>query len=339
MKSPGQCDIRVVHRTQTHETDITEMVESVTWTGDITQAYRKLDVSLVNTQDSRRIRHKIELGDEIRFFNYGKELFRGVVFSLDIGINGKQSLTCYDYNVYLVKNEDTRKFSKVTASQIVRRLCRDFDIPTGTIEDTGYVIPRMIFEKKTLFEMMLMALTETEKQTGRRFFITNRQGRLELLERRKQVRQWVIENGVNLIDAGYSLSIEDMRNQIKVIYRGEDAQTITEIARNNRLIERYGRMQHVEEVNEEKTRSQLRQLARQLLNDLATIDDEARITALGIDEVTAGTAIYVKESMTGIVGGFYVSDDQHNFANGAHGMSLTLSATDDLPRLEYEEGR
>ncbi|MNP82557.1 hypothetical protein D3C76_1812330 [compost metagenome] len=45
----------------------------------------------------------------------------------------------------------------------------------------------------------------------------------------------------------------------------------------------------------------------------------------------------MKESVTGILGGYYVSADEHKFESGSHTMSLTLSATDDIPKMEYKE--
>lgn len=41
--------------------------------------------------------------------------------------------------------------------------------------------------------------------------------------------------------------------------------------------------------------------------------------------------------MTDLVGGFYVNADTHTFSDGIHMMDLTLSKTDDLPKLDYEE--
>ncbi|MNP82742.1 hypothetical protein D3C76_1814790 [compost metagenome] len=41
--------------------------------------------------------------------------------------------------------------------------------------------------------------------------------------------------------------------------------------------------------------------------------------------------------MTRLVGGFYVNADIHTFSNGNHRMNVTLSKTDDLPKLAYED--
>ncbi|WP_025846475.1 hypothetical protein [Brevibacillus agri] len=312
------------------------LVERATWSGDVTQAARKLDVSLVNTVDGRTQAMRIEHGKELRLIYDGRELFRGVVFAHRIDDHGMMTVTAYDENTYLTRNYDTRKFTKMTASGIVKRLCNDFGIATGTIADTGYVIPKLVLRDKSIWDMMTIALTYSRKQTGRRFFIYSREGRLYLSERKDAVVRWVLENGRNITSASYSQSIEDMRTQVKVIGGDPEKKPIIATVKNDALIKRFGIMQHLENVDPDMTRSQVEQRAKQLLAELGTIDDDARVDALGNPEVVAGAAVYVRESMTGIVGGFYVSTDSHTFANGNHTMSLTLSATDDLPTLEYE---
>lgn len=335
---PGVADIKVLHTTTLGTFDITELVESVTWSGDIKQAYRSLDVSISNTTNGRKRRVGIALGGEVRLFNHGKELFRGLVFKDGINDKGSHNFNAYDTNVYLTKNTDDRKFKKLTASAIIRRLCGDFDIKVGQIDDTGYVIPRLYFtDGATLYDMMVTALTETEKATGRRYFITNTDGKLNVLKRSKKTSQFILENGVNLIDASYSRSIDDLRSQVKLV-GGEEGGEIVATLKNDALIRKFGTMQHYEAISDKDvTKSDLQQKARELLKSLGTIDDEASISALGIDSVISASSVYVKESMTRIVGGYYVASDSHTFSNGVHEMSIKLSATDDLPRLEYEE--
>jgi hypothetical protein len=156
-------------------------------------------------------------------------------------------------------------------------------------------------------------------------------------ERKELVSTLVIEVGANLLDATYWRSIEDMRNRVKVI-GGEDKKPITVTAGDQALIDRFGLMQHVERADADLKRSQLEQRAEQLLAKMGVIDDEATVTALGDVGITAGGAVYVIEPMTGIVGAYYVSADSHTFENGMHQMTLTLTATDDLPTLEYTGG-
>lgn len=327
----------IEYRNETEAVSMDAIVKSVRWSGDTKQASRKLVVDISNTANLRERLVDLEKGKELRLLYKEKELFRGVIFADSINAAGQMSITAYDENIYLTKSKDTKIFRNVSASAIVKRLCGEFSIPIGKIDDTGFVIPKLIFRDKTLFDMMVTALTVTEKQTGKRFFLASKEGKLQLLSRKEQTVKWVLENGVNILDASYSQSIEEMRTQVKIAGGDPQKKALAASAKDSELIKRYGVMQHYEKPQSDMPKSQMDQLARQLLKDLATIDDEARIECLGIPEVVAGSAIHVKESMTGIVGGYYVSSDEHTFEGGSHRMSLTLSATDDLPKLEYKE--
>lgn len=315
---------------------VDNLVESITWAGDIVQSARWVILTINNTTDGIVPLVVFEEGRELRVFDDNDtEIFRGVIFYISLSSNGTVSLKAYDENVYLTKNVDTRKFVNMKASDIIRRLCNDFGIETGTIADTGYVIPKLLLRNYTLWDMMITALTETRKQTGRRFYIYSQSGQLHVVERKDRVATLMIERGTNLIRASYLRSIEDLRNQIRVFAGTEDgARNVT--VQSRELIDRYGLMQHVETIESDATSSELKQRANELLSELGVIDDEATVEVIGNTEVRSGTAVYVVEPLTGILGAYYVVADEHVFARGTHRMYLTLSATDELPTLEYK---
>jgi hypothetical protein len=190
---------------------------------------------------------------------------------------------------------------------------------------------------------------------------------LNLVERGERRIEWAIENGKTLIDASYAQTIDGMRNRVKVIANdGEpsisasggaslppealdmisgNVNTAKKTAKtpieyttdDTALIERFGLMQHEERVSGDVTDAQIEETARKLLEQLATIEDTARVEAFGITEVTAGTSVYVVESMTRILGGFYVIVDSHVWENGVYRMTLEISADEGLPTLEYTD--
>lgn len=315
------------------------IVASVKWSGDIMQASRKLQVQLHNTLDGKKRAVNVQNGQLLTLVVDQKEVFRGGIFVNDIKANGQHSLSAYDDNIYLTKNKDTKIFRNLKASQIIQKVCAEFGIATGTIEDTGFIIPKLILRDKTLWDMFITALTVTRKHTGRRYYLSSKQGKLHLLSRKTQTTFWVLENGTNILDASYSQSIEETKTQVKVMTNETDEKKSPIIAKvkNDALIKKFGIMQHLESVDRDMKKSEIQQLAKQLLKDLGTIDDVATVDALGNVQVYAGTGVKVKESMTGIIGGYYVATDEHTFENGNHLMNVQLSATDELPSLDYEE--
>ncbi|WP_339273708.1 hypothetical protein MKY59_21295 [Paenibacillus sp. FSL W8-0426] len=313
------------------------LVKTATWAGDVAQPHRTLTLSMSNTLNGEDQEVAFELGKELRLYVNGRGVFRGVIFTYDITDTGDATVTAHDENVYLTKNVDTRKFVKMTAGAIVASLCKSFGIPTGDIASTGYVIPRMILRNKTLWDMMVTALTETRKQNGRKFIVYAANGKLGLREKKDATVRWMIEDGVNILDASRTRSIEELRTAVKVVGGESEEKQIVATEKNTALAERYGMMQHFESADSKLNASQLRQLAKTRLKELSTVQEDVSVTAIGLTDVIAGTAVYAFESMTDLVGGFYVNADTHTFSDGIHTMTLTLSKTDDLPKLEYEE--
>jgi len=316
---------------------IEDFVKSAVWSGDVAQPHRTLTLSVSNTLNGEDDAIAFELGKELKFYVDNVGLFRGVIFTYDISQDGNATVTAHDENVYLTKNVDTRKFVKMTAGSIVKEVAKAYEITTGTIANTGYVIPRLILKNMTLWDMMVTALTETRAQTGRKFYAYSRGGALYLREKKDEIVRWMLEDGVNIITANRSQSIEDMRTSVKAIGGDNEDKPVVSIAKNVALAKRYGLMQHVESADSRLTKSQIDQLAKERLKELGKVTEDVSIEALGISEVVAGSAVYAFESMTRLVGGFYVNADTHTFENGNHRMNVTLSKTDDLPKLAYED--
>lgn len=333
----GEASIQVIY----DGVDISGLVESATLNGDVAQAARTLSVNLINTSDGRKKLVNIANGKEITLSNHGELLFRGVVFMHDINEKGRHNITSHDEAVYLTKNVGTYRFVRMTASAIFKRLCNDAGVPVGQVDDTGYVIPKMIVRDQSLYDIAIMALTMTRKQNGKKFVIRANNGKISLLERKKQTSKWVLENGVNILGATYSQSIEEAKTRVKVVGNNtsdDSKEAVLADVTDSKTEGLFGKMTHVEHVDKDVKKAEAQQLARELLKQLATIDDEANVTCLGINDVVAGSAIYAKEQMTGIIGGYYVITDSHTFQGGLHTMDLKLSATDELPKLEYEGG-
>lgn len=314
---------------------LTEFITSLTWSGDTTQASRQLQVSLNDTLNGTTKALNISLGKEVRFYDGSKEIFRGVIFTTETSSDGSFTFTANDYNYYLTKNTDSQKFVKQKASQIVRTICKKYGIAYGQIDDTGYVIPKMILRDKTLYDMITIALTETRKKTGKVFILGNENGKLVLREKKTQVKRLIIADGSNILSASYSESIEDLRNSVRYTGKsGEDAKGVT--VTDSDSVKKYGLMREKQN-DSDKTDSQLKPIATALLKELNTVKKESNVEAIGDSSIIAGKMVQVSEKMTGISGGFYVITDSHSYSpNGIHKMSLKVSKQLELNEIEYE---
>jgi cell wall-associated NlpC family hydrolase len=314
-------------------THIENIVNSVKINGDVAKAGRSCEVSFKNTDDARKRLVNVANGKEVRILADELELFRGNIFKFGRTATGDESLTAYDSNIYLAKNNDVVKFVGKKASEIIKLLCSQYGIKTGRIDDTGHAIPKLILPGKTLYDIFIIALTETQQATGQRFMLRNNKGSLELIKVQAATNWLRIEPGKNLIDASYSESIDDVKTKVKLT-GGDEKNPVTATVGGGGA---YGTMQHYEHNSSVSTASQLKSIATGMLSVLSKPDIEMSVEVLGIPQIVSGTALIVQDALSGLTGGYFVLSDNHSFdSKGVHTMSLNLSKTLDLPFMEYE---
>ncbi len=304
--------------------DLTDLVVGVEWSGSKSKASRSISVKLAHTDRGNHQKVQIANGNGIFLRLENQELFRGIVFKADYGSN-QLNITAYDQLIYLTNNKDSYLFTSSKASSILSKLCTDFSIPVGSISDTRHVLPYLVCDGETLYDMIMKALDATYKHTGERFSIFSRNGKVELAPVKDNGRKWVIESGVNLIDYSYTTSIDGTVTKVK-LSAGEEKQTIIATAENKSLQKEYGVLQRYEHVKEKLNRAQLQERANQILAKEGREQRSFQLNSvLGIPEVFTGTSIYVSVPELGMEKVYAVEEDKHSFEGKKHTMSLTLT--------------
>ncbi len=310
--------------------DISNTIDKIVWKGQKYRAPRSIDITFVDTAKGYHARANAKEGEGLTFLWNGVELFRGIIFNQAHSKKAKATLTAHDNLFYFVSNKDTYVFDDKTASEITTRICSDFQIPIGTIADTGYKIPHHPKRDKLLYDIIMAAINTTYKQTGVRYYLRSLGGKLELIKRVEQVKKWVIENGVNLIDYDYQTSIEKTATRVKMI-TGEGKETIIATAENSELMNAFGVLQYYERVHDEINQAQLQQRTDTALKENGKTGETIKVTALGLPDVISGSAIHLIIPEHGIERGYYIDADKHTFKGNSHTMKLTLTQTNELP--------
>lgn len=314
---------------------IEEAVISMTWGGSKNEASRTLDMEVLKVEGKTDFPN----GSFVVIYNAAdEELMRYII----IKKNKTRSSTTIKYTArdirwWLTRSKMDKKFENMTASEIFLNLCKTLGISTGTVEDTEVKFSVLHFLKKTPWDMIITALTETRKLNGKKYTTRIKNGNLELVEKLHQTAQWIIEEGVNLLDASYDESIENTYTQVKVVGKDSNGNEISVVQKNEEAQKLYGIMQEYINQSDKVTQAEINAIAVQKLKELSVLQKSGSIKTYGIDEVKTGTGIYVIDNETGLVGGFYVESDSHKYSNGCHEMSLTLAWTDELPEIEYQE--
>jgi hypothetical protein len=178
----------------------------------------------------------------------------------------------------------------------------------------------------------MQALEITRKQTGINHYLFSSKGLIYLIKRVEQIRKWVIESGVNLVDYNYERSLEDTYTKVK-LEAGDQDKTLIATAENGELQKKFGILQYYEKVTDTVTQSKLQERANQLKSEKGTVKKTFSLSALGIPDVISGAAIYVVEKNLKLSKGFFIDEDTHTFKGREHSMSLKLSETDKLAEV------
>ncbi|PRS14667.1 phage portal protein [Bacillus pumilus] len=317
------------------------VTESVTLQGQRYQAPRSIQANIITKQGSQTY-YRVSEGDTVLFKWKGKELFRGIVFSRT-PVEGKLTFTAYDMLQYLVKNQDVYVFSKQRADQILRRIGADFQIPMTSIANTGHVIKSLVFKNDTsLYDMILKALKETKRQTGRNYQIYSAKGKMGLRAWPDPEDVWVIESGVNLIGYQYSTSIEETATRVKLRTSSDEQgknkkkgskSEIVVVEQDKAGQSKYGILQHVETVTGQINQPQLQKRAKVRLAEKKGVKQEVKsIQALGIPELQSGLPIYLKIPEINVKKTYWIDQDKHEFSGVKHTMTIDVVEKNSIPK-------
>lgn len=262
-------------------------------------------------------------GDPVCFYYDKKPVFMGYVFKKSRDREQRIEVTCYDQIRYL-KNKYTYIFENKTASQIISALCNDFNLSTGAMDNTGYVIPAISKENISALDIALDVLEETLLNTGNMFVLYDDFGKINVKNCANMMSTTLIyEQSAENFD--YSSSIDDETyNNIVLYYKGDDNTIQIFTASSEARIREWGTLRYFEEVDN-PTSAQNK--ANALLNLYNKKTRELTINgAFGDVTVRGGTLIPVKLNLGDINVNNYMLVEKvtHKFNKDHYTMDLTL---------------
>ena len=262
-------------------------------------------------------------GDAVCFYYDNKLVFMGYVFTKSRDKEHRIKVTCYDQIRYL-KNKYTYLFENKTATQIIQALCKDFNLHTGSMDNTNYVIPAIAEENIAALDIAMDVIEETLLNTGNLFILYDDAGKLCLKNAANMVSTTLImKNTAENFD--YSSSIDDETyNSVILYYKGEDEKIKIYTAENQSKINQWGTLRYFEEV---KSPTIAQNKANALLKLYCKKTRELKVTgAFGDITVRGGTLIPVQLDLGDIVTNNYMLVEKvvHKFENDYYTMDLTL---------------
>ncbi len=298
------------------DNDITNIVSTITWSGSAYSAARSVEFTLLNPVGDKHFSIPTPaLGDVIKLYDDNKLLFYGKLIRRSrTGEAGTASFLAYDLLWYLLKNKATYKFKKKKPEQITRLICKDLKIKTKNIAKTNVIIPKIFFQNREYYNIILAAYTKAKKKNGIKYQPIMQGQYFSVIKKGALVDLEIYQNE-GITESSYEESLESMVNKV-AIYNSKNKKIGT--VSNKNWVKTYGAMQ--ESISVDKGNGK-----KQAKNTLAGVDKTASITAIGDLRCLAGYGLKIHDTDTGLNGTFWIENDTHTFENGVHMMTLELA--------------
>lgn len=239
----------------------------------------------------------IACGDRVMLYKDGNLVIDGQVHTVNGDYRTKQTLTVYDDGAVLTKNDIIIQFNSVSASKAISQLCDRLGIPVGDMPDMATTITHIYHE--SVSNVLSSILDAVAAETGKRYFVRVRDGKLCVLERGGSKVTAYYQSAENLTPANIALniaspvvnkSIEDLRNAV-TIYSDQDASVkVYAEASDEASIARFGRRMKVDTYSD-KDGATAAQKAKTLLYELNVEKEEISVKTFGADNVTSGVLL------------------------------------------------
>ena len=267
----------------------------------------------------------IDEGDIVRIVYGDKDVFVGYVFERSTNKSGVISVTAYDQTKYF-NNSDTYVFENIKASDVLKRIAKDYGMTVGTIEDTAIKIPSIVEDNQTLFDIVYNALDKTVAAGDKVFVFYDDCGKLTLKSLDSmRVNLMLCEDTVG--DYDYSSSIDDETYNQIVLYH-DDSETKKRqyfTASSEKNINQWGLLRKTEKIDGTEGAQNLANLYLAMYNKKVrklSVKD-----AFGRPDVRAGTLVPVimKVGDVNLRNYMLVEKASHTWSNGKYVMNLDLA--------------
>lgn len=300
-----------------NDLDITNYVNSVTWSGTDTQASRSVSFTVANSPyDPNFSKLNIKLGALVYLYEESKCIYIGVITTRERdGEIGTIPYESKDFMHYLLRSNGTYSFKKKTPQAIAKIICNDLQINTGHLVNPGVKLKKLLVDNESYYNIILKAYQKAAKTTKGIYMPIMDGFKLSVIAKGEYCGITLYSNS-DLTKSGYKETLDSMTNQIK-IYKdnGKKGGTV----KKSRWVKKYGVYQQTytkeDGVNAKKAAKKL----------LTGIDKTAQIEAIGNVACKSGYSLKIYDKATKLTGTFYITSDSHTWSDGIHTMSLELA--------------
>lgn len=314
--------------------NITPLASNLSWSDSIETLGTQLSFDVArNTKDRYMVNYDlINVQDKVLLSNNGIEVFRGII--TDVTTEGlRKKVTAFDYAFLLNQSKTIKQFNRITASDGVRQLCNQFNIPIGSIVLIPTLISK-IYKDKTIAEIIKDILNQATRELGIRYRLEMRAGKLHIEKYTDLIVKGTFQPAYNIApfdvekaigEVNKQESIQDMKNCIVVTSYDEKSTRVLAKAEDLESIAETGLLQELVSVDNKDT-SQANNIAQKKLKLLDRITENISVPLMGDDRVRSGRIINLESKMFNLAGTYLVKACTHTYQNGIHRMTVGVES-------------
>ena len=301
--------------------DITGFVGGLSWQNTIDELATKMNFETAKSDTQYVNTYAPKIGSIINLFT-NAEIFRGIVIAVDDGDTTRNKYVATDFGWYLNKSKETYQFNNMPAYKAINKVCADFNIPIDSIPELGTEI-QQIYSDKAVSDIISDILNLCGG--GYNIDVTPQGLRIYKYGEIYAYPQFQITPNTPLIyspslkgGVSHSVSIEDMKNSIKVITEADKVYTVRTVLQDADSIAKFGMLQEVVKIDPEKENAQ--KVAQSKLAELNRQNESFSFDMIeALDSYTrAGMAMDIDETQ------YLIEGTNHSIKNGIHHVKVDL---------------
>ncbi len=257
-----------------------------------------------------------------------QELWRGIFEDVvDMRSEGilERVITAYDILHNFAVSDEDFVFKGLSLSSILKKICRDFGVPTGSIVDSKRNLGQIISRGDTLWDTIQKAQQKHFDATGDVYRIFAEGGKVRMVLQGAQEFIWRFENEWSLSRTRRSRSLNTVINQVKVygsFVSDTDKPSVKSTRKDTSSQAKYGLRQRIDYASEDDEQDII-DIAKATIKRFAAPEETLEITGWLVPNLRAGEQIRYKDEEMGIDRLYYVESIEINWS-AEHADSVAL---------------
>lgn len=291
--------------------DVSELVQSISWSGSWRDCARQLSLSVLP-------RAMAELGGSVHMELGGMNRFSGRITDRQRDSLGQtMDVTALDNGLYLKRNSTYLAVRNQTPESVAREVCNEFGVPVGSLASTGVKLSRN-FLGSSLYQVIQTMYTLSSEQTGKKYQVRFRGNELDVVEKALGAESLRLVPGSNLLSCQSRDSIQNMVNSVAVY--SDEYRRVATYKNQDGYVALYGLMEQAIKASSYESPEKA---AREILEENG-ISTTITADCIGNAKLITGNTVVVHEPVTGTDGLFWIQSDQHNWKSGIYRTKVTL---------------